>query len=92
LLGPRLSGLLLPLPIYATVIAIFTHHTYGAAAAWQVLRGVVVGSFAYALFFLLIATLIASRGILVAFGCAIAGALLIQGCTLWLMQRQSPRF
>jgi hypothetical protein len=91
-LGPRLSGLLLPLPIYATVIAIFTHHTYGAAAAWQVLRGVVVGSFAYALFFLLIATLIESRGILVAFGCAIAGALLIQGCSLWLMHRQSPHF
>jgi hypothetical protein len=92
LLGPHLSGLLLPLPIYATVIAIFTHHTYGAAAAWQVLRGVVVGSFAFVVFFLLIATLVESRGILVAFTCAIAGTLLVQGCSLWLMHRQSLRF
>ncbi len=85
----------LPLPmVFISVVGVLllTLRLLGAAAAWQVLRGVVVGSFAYALFFLLIATLIASRGILVAFGCAIAGALLIQGCTLWLMHRQSPRF
>jgi len=91
-LGPHLSGLLLPLPIYATVIAIFTHHTYGAPAALQVLRGVVVGSFAYVLFFLLIAILVNSRGILLAFGSAITAALLLQGCSLWLMSRQSQKY
>src|SRR6266852_1149833 len=51
-IGPCLSGLLTPLPIFATVFAVFTHQFQGAAAARQVPHGVVVSSFACAVFFL----------------------------------------
>ncbi len=54
-LGPQLSGLLSPFPIFSTVIAIFTHHQQGAEAASQLLRGVVVGTFSFVSFFLVVA-------------------------------------
>jgi hypothetical protein len=86
-LGPHLSGLLTPLPIYATILGIFTHHFYGAAAARQLLRGVVFGSFAFAVFFLVVAGTIEGMGVALAFSFALLGALLMQGCSLWLLRR-----
>jgi hypothetical protein len=86
-LGPHLSGLLTPLPIYATVLGIFTHHFYGGSAARQLLRGVVFGSFAFAVFFLIVAGTIERVGIAAAFSFALLGAVLTQGCSLWLLKR-----
>ncbi len=54
-LGPKLSGLLSPFPVFATVLAIFTHRHAGTAAAQQLLRGIVLGSFAFAGFFVVVA-------------------------------------
>ena len=54
-LGAQLSGLLSPFPIFTTVIAIFTHHQQGADTASQLLRGVVVGTFSFLCFFLVVA-------------------------------------
>ena len=48
-LGPQLSGLLTPFPVYATVLAVFTHHFEGALTATRLLRGVVIGSVAESL-------------------------------------------
>lgn len=86
-LGPRLSGLLSPLPLYATIFAIFTQKFQGAVAARQLLRGLVVGSFAFSVFFLLIALLIERTGIAVAFGCALVGVFVVQGCSLLFVRR-----
>jgi hypothetical protein len=85
-LGPRLSGLLSPLPIFATVFAIFTQHFQGSAAARQVLRGVLVSSFACAVFFLVVAASLERWGIFATFCAAILAALLVQGCALWLLK------
>lgn len=52
-LGPQLSGLLSPFPVFGVVLASFTHHQQGPAAAAGLLRGVVIGSLAYGGFFLM---------------------------------------
>lgn len=78
-LGSRLSGLLTPLPIFAGVFAVFTHRFEGAAAALRLLRGVALGSFAFAAFFLALALLLESAGPPPAFACAILVALALQG-------------
>ena len=87
LLGPRLRGLLSPLPIFATIFAIFTHHFQGATVARQVLHGVVVSSFACAVFFLVVAGLLERWGIAATFSAALLAALVMQGCALWLLRR-----
>ena len=90
LLGPHLSGLLSPLPIFATVFAVFAHKLQGGGPARQVLHGVVVSSFACAVFFLLVAECIGQWSIVATFSGATLCALLTQGWTLWLLRRHTP--
>ena len=87
LLGPQLSGLLTPFPIYATILGAFTYHFQGAAAAGRLLRGVVLGTFTFAFFFLIVAATIEREGIVVAFGAAALASLLLHGCSLWFLRR-----
>jgi len=54
-LGPTVTGLLSPFPVFATVLAVFTHRQVGAAATQQLLRGIVLASFAFAGFFVVVA-------------------------------------
>ena len=89
LLGPRLSGLLTPFPIFASIFGAFTHAFQGAPAARRVLRGVLAGSYAFAVFFLTISGLINNVGIAPAFTLAILAAFVVQGSSLWLLQRYS---
>jgi hypothetical protein len=89
-LGPRLSGLLAPLPIFAGVLAVFVHFQQGGAAAGSV-RGTVVGSFAFAAFFLVVAGIVERAGIFFAFAGATLAALLVQGATLlWVKMKTNP--
>lgn len=88
MLGPHVSGLLSALPIFSSIVAIFTHKFEGAAAARLVLRGILAGSFAFVAFYLAITTLIEPWGIIAAFGFALLGALLAQGCSLWLLSKR----
>ena len=85
LLGPALSGLLTPFPLFASIVGAFTHAFSGAPAARRVLRGVVVGAFAFAIFFLIVSGLIEKAGIAATFILAILGAFLVQGSSLWLL-------
>jgi hypothetical protein len=82
LLGPHLAGLLAPFPIYATVLATFAHRISGVAPAIGVLRGLLLGLFSFAGFFLMLAELLAGQGIVIAFAAAILVALAIQGLSL----------
>lgn len=90
MLGPRLSGLLSPLPIFATVFAIFTHRFQGAASARQVLHGVVVSSFACAVFFLFVVEFVQRWSIVATFSVATLCALLTQGWMIWFLKRFIP--
>src|SRR5688572_16984702 len=89
-LGPHLTGLLSPFPVYAAILTIFAHRLEGAAAATAVLRGLLLGLFAFSLFFLSLAMLLEPAGLLVAFVVATAAALATQGVTLWLLRRIFP--
>lgn len=89
-LGAHLTGLLSPFPLYAATLAAFAHHFDGAAPATRVLRGMLIGLFSFASFFLVLAFLLESSGVAAAFVVAIIVALTIQGCSLLIMQRARP--
>jgi hypothetical protein len=57
-LGPQLSGLISPFPVFGLVLAVFAHQQQGAGAAMRLVRGNVSGSFAFAFFFLIVALLL----------------------------------
>ncbi|MGH7765461.1 MAG: hypothetical protein ACREOM_13710 [Candidatus Dormibacteraceae bacterium] len=82
LLVPRLAGLIAPFPLYAAVLATFAHRIQGASPAVGVLRGLLLGLFGFAGFFLALAELLAGHGIALAFIVAITVALVIQGASL----------
>ncbi|NWJ46809.1 MAG: hypothetical protein HXX08_13110 [Chloroflexi bacterium] len=83
-LGSQLSGLLSPLPVYATIFAIFTQRFQSQEATLLVLRGVLVSSFACAVFFLVVILAIQNWGILAAFLVATLAAIVTQGAALRL--------
>jgi hypothetical protein len=87
-LGPRLTGLLAPFPLYAAVLTVFAHHLQGAAPAALVLRGLLLGLFAFAGFFLILAASIERVGIIPAFAAAVAVALALQAGSLWGLRRE----
>ncbi len=62
-LGPQLSGLLAPFPIIATVLATFTHAQRGVDETLRLLRGLVSGFGAFALFCFTLAVSLRSLGI-----------------------------
>jgi len=81
LLGARLAGLLAPFPLYGSVLAGFAHRIQGTEPAVGVLRGLLLGLFAFASFFLVLALLLPA-GLVVAFASAIIAALVVQGASL----------
>jgi hypothetical protein len=86
-LGPRLTGLLSPYPLYAAILAAFAHQQRGPAAATQVLRGLLFGLFAFAGFFAALAVLLERVGIGPAFLAAIVLTLALQAVTLTMLRR-----
>lgn len=76
-LGPRLSGVLATFPLYAAVMTVFAHRS-GSAGAVQVLRGLLLGLFAFAGFFLVLGASIERLGVGAAFAAATVGALAVQ--------------
>ncbi|MBF6589852.1 MAG: hypothetical protein IVW57_04880 [Ktedonobacterales bacterium] len=88
-LGPRLSGLLAPFPIYVSILGIFTHRFAGAVAVASLIRGVVVGLFSFVTFFLIVTLLIVPVGIVVTFIAATVVTLAMQGASLWLLHRRA---
>jgi hypothetical protein len=88
-LGPRLTGLLAPFPLYAATLVVFAHHLQGSGPAAHVLRGLLLGLFAFAGFFLVLAALLERAGIGLAFAAAGGVAFALQGVSLWAL-RCSP--
>jgi hypothetical protein len=86
-LGAWLTGLLAPFPIFASILAIFAHRQQGPAAARRVLRGLLLGLFAFDGFFLVFTSLVVKEGSAASFLGALAVALLIQACSLQVLRR-----
>ena len=87
LLGPQLSGLLTTFPMYASILAAFSHRFQGSIAARRLLRGVVTGLFTFSVFFLIIAATIEKWGIAPAFTLATLAALLMHASSLVLLRK-----
>ena len=81
-LGPQLSGLLAPFPIISTVLATFTHVQRGPDELLRLLRGMISGFVAFALFCFALALALPRLGVAGAFALATAVALLTQGAAL----------
>src|SRR5262249_34262211 len=88
-LGPTLTGLLSPFPVFALVLGGFTHRFGGAAAAAHLLRGVVLGSLAHATMFALIAALLPRSGLGLTYSVAALGALAVNALALAAATRGS---
>jgi hypothetical protein len=86
-LGPWLTGLVTPFPLYAAALVVFAHALEGPARAAGVLRGLLLGLYSFVGFFLVLAALLEGAGIAAAFTAATAAALAIQGGALVALRR-----
>jgi hypothetical protein len=77
ILGPQLSGLISPFPVFGLVLAAFTHSQQGTRAASNLLRGVVLGSVSFAFFFLVVGAFLVSTGIVLTYVIALVVAVLV---------------
>lgn len=73
-LGPTLSGLLSPFPVFTLVMAVFSHHQTGGSVAAPYARGLITSSIGFAAFFLVVALRLERAGVM-AFGLATLAAL-----------------
>jgi hypothetical protein len=89
LLGPRLTGLLSPYPIYGATLAVFAHRLDGPAPAAGILRGLLLGLFGFAGFFAVLSALLERVGVALAFAAALATVLLIQAISLWVLRQRA---
>jgi uncharacterized integral membrane protein len=88
-IGARLTGLLTTIPLYVSILTIFSHRHEGQAGANSVLRGLVLGLFSFAGFYLVLGSLIMQSSLGVAFGAAILSTLVIQGLSLLILNRNN---
>jgi uncharacterized membrane protein (GlpM family) len=87
-LGAKLSGLLAPFPVIASVLAVFTHAQHGEDDLLRIMRGFVIGLVAYALFCFALAVSLESLSIAESFLVATSCALAIQAVALTVTWRR----
>jgi hypothetical protein len=90
-LGPQLSGLLAPFPVITTVLATFTHAQRGATETVRLLRGMLTGFGAFALFCFVLAISLRALGVAAAFALATGVAVLTQAAMIRSSTRRAPR-
>ena len=86
LLGPQLTGLLTPFPIYVTTMGVFTHRSQGGKETVKLIRGVIIGTFTFIVFFLILSSTLVPFGLGFSFLAAIAASLLIHLTSLQLLR------
>jgi hypothetical protein len=78
-LGPVLAGLIDALPAMSLMMAFTTHQEHGSGASSRFLHGVTRGSFSYLAAMIVLAELLRTGNLLLAFTAALVAALLVQG-------------
>lgn len=90
-LGPKLSGLLAPFPVIASVLAVFTHAQHGEQDLLRIMRGFVVGLIAYSFFCFTLALSLRSLATAPSFALATLAALATQAVMLTVtLRRREP--
>ncbi len=87
-LGAKLSGLLAPFPVIASVLAVFTHTQHGRQDLLRIMRGFVTGLVGYALFCFVLAVALGPLGTAQSFLLATAAALATQAIALSVTWRR----
>jgi hypothetical protein len=87
-LGSRLSGLLAPFPVIASVLAVFTHVLHGERDLVGIMRGFLAGLVAYSLFCFVLAESLPTLPIAASFALAVATALVAQTVAVALNQHR----
>lgn len=82
IIGPQLSGLLSPFPIFATVLSVFAHRLHGADAAIHFLHGLLLGLLAFASFFFMVGALVTNPPLLMAYAVGLFAALSVNAVSL----------
>ncbi len=90
-LGPRLSGLFAMFPVMSTVLVGFSHRTSGPGFAVALLRGMVNGYYAFAVFCVVLSSSLRAQGIGLSFLLATVAALVVQLGVRWLIQRRNAK-
>ncbi|VXC73118.1 hypothetical protein [Massilia sp. 9I] len=90
-LGPRLSGLFAMFPVMSTVLVGFSHRTSGPGFAVALLRGMVNGYYAFAVFCVVLSSSLSAQGIGPSFLLATIAALAVQLGVRWRIQRHSAK-
>jgi hypothetical protein len=90
-LGPQLSGLLSPIPVFGLVLAAFTQHQSGPGAVTRLLRGVVLGSWAFGAFFLVVGGRLPTLGIGPTYALATLVALCASAISFYVSRLRGPR-
>jgi len=85
-IGARLTGLLTTIPLYVSILTIFAHRNEGFASANNVLRGLILGLFSFAGFYLVLGLLIEQSSLVISFGAAIMATLIVQGLSLLILR------
>ncbi len=87
IIGPDLSGLAATFPIFAIVLAVFAHRHQGFVAAQSVMRGLMLGLFGFAGFFVVVSLLITRAGLVVVFTTALVVNLAIHAAAYLILRR-----
>jgi len=87
-LGSHATGLVSPFPVFGGVLAAFAHRHFAPGDAQRVLRNVVVASFAFALFFLIVGVLLERSNLLVTYLVAAFAAIFVNALLFtWLVRK-----
>lgn len=90
-LGPQLSGLIAPFPAFSVIFAAFTHSQQGGKSASNLLRGVIVGSGGYAIFFTVVGAMLTTLGIAMTYLLASLAAIGVGAATFSLSKKSRIR-
>ncbi|MFZ5528865.1 MAG: hypothetical protein ACOZE7_19590 [Pseudomonadota bacterium] len=89
-MGPTLSGMLAMSPVMGSVLAAFTHRHEGAPATLRLLKGMVLGYYAFSAFCIVLALTLPTWPLAPSFALALAIALSIQVISRLALQRSLP--
>jgi hypothetical protein len=90
-LGPRLSGLLSPVPVFTITLVIFTHSRHGPAPVFVFLNGLQYGLFSFAAFCAVVGVLLVPDGLAVSFAAGLAAFLAVYAVLRRVLDRTSDR-
>ncbi|MFY9479549.1 MAG: hypothetical protein WAQ08_18065 [Aquabacterium sp.] len=89
-IGPTLSGMLAMFPVMGSVLAVFTHRHEGAIATIRLLKGMVLGYYAFSAFCIVLAITLPSWPLASSFATALLIALSIQIISRLALQHGLP--